>query len=396
MPAYRSAITDQLLGCLTGARPAAVRRNGPERPGAGRHPGPLVSARAAAWAAAMAASLALTAPVQAQERDSFRIAWSIYVGWMPWGYLDESGIMAEWADRYGIEIEIVQINDYIESINQYTAGAFDGVTATNMDTLSIPAGSGVDTTALIVGDYSDGNDAIILKGEGGLEDLAGMPVNLVELSVSHYLLARGLDSVGLSERDLGAVINTSDADMVAAFQSADVQAVVTWNPLVSTILEDPAATRIFDSAGIPGEIIDLLVVNTATLEANPDFGRALVGAWYELMAIMASDTEEGIAARTAMAEASGTDLAGYEAQIASTRFFFDPAEAAAFAEDPALQDTMVNVAEFLFEQGILGEGAPGADFIGVEYPDGAVTGDPGNIRLRFDSRFMRMAAEGAL
>ncbi len=48
-------------------------------------------------------------------------------------------------------VEIVQINDYVESINQYTAGAFDGVSATNMDTLSIPSGSGVDTTALIVG-----------------------------------------------------------------------------------------------------------------------------------------------------------------------------------------------------------------------------------------------------
>ncbi|GAB4234134.1 MAG: hypothetical protein Tsb0032_39740 [Kiloniellaceae bacterium] len=57
----------------------------------------------------------------------------------------------------------MQINDYIESINQYTAGAFDGVSATNMDTLSIPAGGGVDTTALIVGDFSNGNDAVILK-----------------------------------------------------------------------------------------------------------------------------------------------------------------------------------------------------------------------------------------
>lgn len=40
------------------------------------------------------------------------------------------------------------------------------MTATNMDTLSIPAGSGVDTTALFVGDYSDCNDATILKGDG--------------------------------------------------------------------------------------------------------------------------------------------------------------------------------------------------------------------------------------
>jgi len=350
-----------------------------------------------ALAATTALGLALSPAVAtAQDRTEFRVAWSIYVGWMPWGYLDESGIMDRWAERYGIDVEIVQINDYVESINLYTSGEFDGVTATNMDTLSIPAGSGVDTTALIVGDFSNGNDAVILKGEGGIADLAGMPVNLVELSVSHYLLARALDSVGLAERDLDGVVNTSDADMIAAFQTDDVQAVVTWNPLVSTIMETPGANMLFDSSDIPGEIIDMMVVNTETLEANPDFGRALAGAWYELMGIMSSDTDEGIAARTAMAEASGTDLAGYEAQLASTQMFYDPAEAVAFVESEALPETMVTVAEFLFEQGILGEGAPSADFVGVEYPGGVITGDPENVQLRFDTTYMQMAADGSL
>jgi NitT/TauT family transport system substrate-binding protein len=348
-------------------------------------------------AATTALGLALTPGLAtAQERDSFRVAWSIYVGWMPWGYLEDSGIMDKWAERYGIDVEIVQINDYVESINLYTAGEFDGVTATNMDTLSIPAGSGVDTTALIVGDFSNGNDAVIKKGAGGIADLAGMSVNLVELSVSHYLLARALDSAGLAERDLDGVVNTSDADMIAAFQTDDVQAVVTWNPLVSTIAEDPDANILFTSADIPGEIIDMMVVSTETLEANPDFGRALVGAWYELMEIMSSDTEEGIAARTAMAIASGTDLEGYEAQLASTQMFYDPAEAVAFVESETLPETMVTVAGFLFEQGILGEGAPSADFVGIEYPNGVITGDPANVKLRFDPSFMQMAAEGAL
>jgi NitT/TauT family transport system substrate-binding protein len=342
----------------------------------------------AATALALAASAA-----SAQEKTDFRVAWSIYVGWMPWGYLETSGIMDKWAEKYGIDVEIVQINDYVESINQYTAGAFDGVTATNMDTLSIPSGSGVDTTALIVGDFSNGNDAIILKGEGGLADLAGKPVNLVELSVSHYLLARGLDSVGLSEADLAGVINTSDADMIAAFAADDVQAVVTWNPLVSAIMEDPAASKLFDSSDIPGEIIDLMVVNTETLAANPDFGKALVGAWYEVMALMQAGDEEVL---TALAEASGTDLAGYKAQLDSTKMFWTPAEAVAFAADPALKETMVSVAEFLFDKGILGEGAPSADFVGVAYPDGSVTGDANNVTFRFDATFMQMAADGAL
>ncbi|WP_095590129.1 putative urea ABC transporter substrate-binding protein [Actibacterium ureilyticum] len=342
-----------------------------------------------------AAILAATmgAPAWAEQKTEFKLAWSIYVGWMPWGYLEDSGIMDKWADKYGIDVEIVQINDYIESINQYTAGAFDGVSATNMDTLSIPSGGGVDTTALIVGDYSNGNDAVILKGEGDLTSLAGKPVNLVELSVSHYLLARGLDSVGLSEADLDGVINTSDADMIAAYSTNDVQAVVTWNPLVSSILEIPGANKLFDSADIPGEIIDMMVVNTETLADNPDFGKAVAGAWYELMALMAAGDEGAL---TAMAEASGTDLAGYKAQLDSTEMFFDPAAAVAFTESAELPTTMVNVAEFLFDKGILGEGAPSADFVGVAYPDGSTTGDAGNVKFRYDTTYMKMAADGAL
>ena len=347
-------------------------------------------------ALAATAALAFASPLAAQEKTDFRIAWSIYVGWMPWGYLEDSGIMDKWADKYGIDVEIVQINDYIESINQYTAGAFDGVSATNMDTLSIPSGGGVDTTALIVGDYSNGNDAVLIKGDGTMADLAGQPVNLVELSVSHYLLARGLDMNGLSEADLAAVINTSDADMVAAFNTPDVTAAVTWNPLVSTILETPGVTKIFDSADIPGEIIDLMVVNTETLAAHPEFGKALVGAWYETMALMSADSAEGAAARSEMAAASGTDLSGYEDQLATTEMFYDAADAVAFTKGPALSQTMIYVAEFLFDKGILGTGAPSADFVGVAYPDGSTTGDPENVKLRFDTTFLEMAAEGAL
>ncbi len=83
-------------------------------------------------------------------------------------------------------------------MNQYTAGAYDAVTLTNMDGLSIPAAGGVDTTAVIIGDFSAGNDAVILKDKSSLADIKGQPVNLVEFSVSHYLPRPGRsESVGL-------------------------------------------------------------------------------------------------------------------------------------------------------------------------------------------------------
>ncbi|MDP2699724.1 putative urea ABC transporter substrate-binding protein [Thalassospira sp.] len=345
--------------------------------------------------AALLGATASFSPALATEKTDFKVCWSIYVGWMPWGYLQDSGIMEKWAEKYDITVEIVQINDYIESINQYTAGEYDGCSMTNMDALSIPSGGGIDTTALIVGDYSNGNDGIILKDKTALADIAGQNVNLVELSVSHYLLARALETVGLSEMDV-TVVNTSDADMIAAWATGDVTSVVTWNPLLSEIEGQTNATKVFDSANIPGEIIDAMMVNTETLADNPAFGKALTGAWFELMTIIASDSDEGKAARTAMAEASGTDLAGYDAQLATTEMFFDPADAVSFTKSADLPKTMQFVAEFLFDKGILGEGAPGPEYVGVRFADGAVYGDEANIKLRFDPTYMEMAANGDL
>jgi NitT/TauT family transport system substrate-binding protein len=264
-----------------------------------------------------------------------------------------------------------------------------------MDALTIPAAGGVDSTALIIGDFSNGNDAVVLKNRESMAAIEGLSVNLVELSVSHYLLSRGLDSVGLSERDI-TVVNTSDADIVAAFSAPEVEAAVFWNPQLSAALAMPGAVKVFDSSDIPGEIIDLLVVNSETLAANPAFGKALVGAWYEIMATMSGDDDAGKAAREAMANAAGTDLAGYESQLQTTQMFYQPAAAVEFANSPDLAKTMDYVRRFSFDHGLLGDGAPSPDIIGIAFPDGSVLGDSDNLKLRFESIYMQLAADGKL
>jgi NitT/TauT family transport system substrate-binding protein len=335
----------------------------------------------------------LGAQAHAAQKTQFNVCWTIYAGWMPWGYAQTQGIVDKWAKKYGVQIKVTQLNDYVESINQYTAGQFDGCTMTNMDALTIPAAGGVDTTALVPGSYSNGNDGVVIKGQGKtLKDLKGLSVNLVELSVSHYLLARGLDKAGLRERDL-KIVNTSDADIVAAFATPSVQAAVAWNPQLSAIAAMPGATRVFDSSEVPGEIIDLMVVNTATLKDNPALGKALTGAWFEVMALMKAGNGPAL---TQMAKASGTDLPGYQAQLKTTALMHTPADALAFVTSPKLADTMKRVAGFSFEKGLLGEGARSADAIGMAFPGGTTFGNAKNIKLRFDDTYLRQAADGKL
>jgi NitT/TauT family transport system substrate-binding protein len=332
----------------------------------------------------------------AAEKTNFNIAWSIYVGWMPWDYADQSGILKKWATKYGIKIKLTQVNDYVESINQYTAGTFDGCVMTNMDMLTIPAAGGVDSTALIVGDFSNGNDGVVLKGKGKkLEDIKGQKVNLVELSVSHYLLVRALSSVGMRERDL-KIINTSDADIVAAFSTPSSTAVVTWKPQLSEVLKAPDAQLVFDSSKIPGEIIDLMVVNSSALKANPNLGKALVGAWYETLAVMFKNDPAGKAAQSSMAKASGTDLNGFASQLATTRMFITPAQAFEFMSGENLIKTMDLVRKFSFEHGILGRGASSADAVGIQFPAGKTLGDTHNLKMHFDNTFTKLAVDGSL
>ena len=328
----------------------------------------------------------------AAAADKFRVGWSHYTGWEPWAYAQNAGILKKWAAKHGIEIELTLVNDYVESINLYTGGKFDACAMTNMDVLTIPAVGGVDSSVIIVGDFSNGNDGIVLKNGASVKDLKGRRVNLVEFTVSHYMLARALEMNGMSPRDVKTV-NTSDSDIAAIFNTGKDAAVVTWNPPLQQVRNVKGAKLVFDSSRIPGEIMDLMVVRSKAPDA---LKKALTGAWYEVMAIM---SDKGKAANDAiefMAKFSGATAPEFKAQLGTTAMFYKPADAAAFAAGAEVKKTMDQIRSFSFANGLFGKGAKSKDFVGIAFPDGSVLGDKANVKLRFDASYMKMAADGKL
>ena len=317
-----------------------------------------------------------------EEKKTFKVAWSPYTGWEPLAYMDQSGILKKHADKHGITISVDKLNDYVESINLYSSGEYDAVSITNMDALAFPAASGVDSTFLLPTDFSNGNDAIVSKSASSVTELKGKDVKLVELSVSHYLLARALQMNGLSEQDV-AVTNSSDAQIGALFTASDDATVVTWNPIVNSIKTQPNAKTLFDSSKIPGEIIDTLIVKT---DSNSAFKEALSGAWYETMEAMAKGD---VKAMDLIADSAGGTLDEFKEQLTTTEMFYQKSDAKTFIESADLKKTMEFVRSFAFEKGLYGEGAEDKEFIGIEFPDGSVMGDKGNIKLRFTTEFLK-------
>ena len=311
---------------------------------------------------------------------------------MPWVYGQHSGIVDRWAARYGIDIDVVQVDGYIDSIERYMAGEFDACTMTNMDALTLPAAAGIDTTALVLGDFSNGNDGIVLRDGLGLDDLEGRDIHLVEGSVSHYLVARAVERAGLNSEAIN-IVDTGESALVPGVLSGDMNAIATWNPLLSQALAPRKNRLVFSSSEIPGEILDLMVINTAVMNTHPELGRALVGAWYEIMKTMRSGPKSD-AARDFMAEQAGISRQEFEQQLASTEMFYSPGRALALLADPELRLNMERVAKFSAQAGLLGEEAD-AQAIGVSTPSGIV-GNPDNVLLRFDASLTRAAAKGEL
>ncbi len=323
------------------------------------------------------------------ENQTYKIAWTIYAGTLPLGYAQDHGILKKWGDKYGFNLEAVQLNDYIEAQTQFSAGAFAGSVAMTLDALTIPAGSGVDTTVVIPLSTSVGSDGIIVRGKNKtVSDLKGKSINLVELSGSHYMLARALETVGLNERDV-TVVNTSDSDIGAAFVDSSVQAVATWKPQLSQILTQfPDTSLVFDSSDIRGEIVDGLIVSTELLAREPGLGDAIAGAWFEAIAMLAPSHPGHAGFMAYMAEQLNTTQADLESQL-STIEFFTPEASQVYIRSTSFKTKMREITKFAFAHGLLGENAPGPDFIGIEASDGTVIGNSSNVKLRFPDTWIK-------
>ena len=353
----------------------------------------------------LAASLLLGAVCPTPARaalPSFTIGWSVYAGWNPYFYMERSGILGYWARKYGVDIK-VQRFDYAASLDAFVSKNIDACTMTNMEALDMPAAAGVDSSVIIVGDYSNGNDAVLARNGLTLAQLPGHPILLVQKTVSEYLLQRAMELNGLgSQIDRLKLYNTSDSDIVGAFLGdRSNQVAVTWKPLVSEILaQDHSVKELFNSSQIPGEILDLLVVRTDVLN-RPDgsgkrFAEAVTAAWYETMAQLTGTGPDNAKAIAGSAAASDDSVASYKDQLKTTYLFRSAQMAVQFTTSTDIKQKMNLVRQFCYTHGLLGQAVHSPDDVAILYPDGTIQGRKDRVRLRFNDAYMLMAEQGKL
>jgi NitT/TauT family transport system substrate-binding protein len=323
-------------------------------------------------AGALLASLGGCADTASTSMPTLKIAASVYVGWMPWMLAAESELLGSTGQKNGVSLSLIR-GDYAETINQYIAGHVDAIAITNIDALAAFAEAKIASDVILIGSYSAGNDAILLPaGKSELPD--GGEVVLVKNSVSEYVLARYLE---INKRQLSSLklTDVSDANLARTFVAAGdaIAGAVTWKPIVDGVRANANAQSLFDSAALPGEIADCLVVRRSVLEDHPNFAKALLESWFAIMRkLQGTERADTIAS---LARLSASTAAEYESQLATTQLMDTPSKALAALNDPALKQTMDRVAGFVADRELAKTDRPNWYSIGTE----------GNGTLRFNA-----------
>lgn len=304
-----------------------------------------------------------------------------------------SGILAKWAAREGLQINMRYVDSYPASIEGFVAGRYDGCAMTNIDVVTGPLLSGRATAVVVIGDYSAGNDGIVISGGRELSSLAELPIHLVQDSVSHYLLYRASQNFGLNFAGL-TVVDTDENALVSQLASGAAPAIVTWNPHLASARVVPGARVLFDSRRLQGEVLDLMAVRG---DAPDGLRRALVGAWYETVGQLVSDQP---GARTAMlsalAKQAGVTTEEMSEQLEDTAMFFHAWDAAGYFRSPNHVDVWRKALEFAEARALIPNATERRSRVRIEFPQGVSLGGASGSTVVIDDRYTRAAALGDL
>lgn len=215
------------------------------------------------------------------EPDTLRIGSNRWPGHAPLYLADE----LQWLEPAGLRL--VEYPNTSGVLRAFRNGLLDGALLTLDETLTLQS-SGLDLEILLVADLPAGADTLyarppILRPT----DLRGRRVGVESGALGAFFLSRILDRVGL-QADALTVVELPVHEQVAALGENRIDALVSFASL-EPALAALGARRIFDSRELPGEIVDVLVVDRRRIDAGQR--KRLKSLWYEALHIWQQSPE---------------------------------------------------------------------------------------------------------
>jgi NitT/TauT family transport system substrate-binding protein len=257
------------------------------------------------WVGAIALIL-LTLPTLAGASGQITLGVVNWIGYGPIYCAAANG----YYKKYGPDVKLVTFSD-----NSLMAGALEGgeLTASTLtyDQVITANSKGWKLKVVMPVDYSVGGDAVLASSAiRSVADLRGRRVAFQPLSPSDFLLGYVLAGAGLSEKDVRP-INSTPEGVVAIMATTSVDAGVTYEPSVSTILrlgDGKLYHVLISSREAKGMITDVLALKESTLGGNPELAEGLIRGTMDGLAFMRSEPAKATAIIAKTLEVSVADV----------------------------------------------------------------------------------------
>jgi NitT/TauT family transport system substrate-binding protein len=220
----------------------------------------------------LAASAAGPLSCRVSPPGPLRLGANLWIGYEPLFAAERLGLLDR--DR----VHLVELPSSSEVIRAFRNRSLDAAALT-LDEVLILRSLGVDVVVFLVTDTSNGGDVVLGRPPiSGVGDLRGKRVGVESGALGAYMLSRCLDAGGLTVGDITPVPVPVN-EHAAAYESRLVDAVVTFEPVRSSLIKAGAVT-LFSSVQIPGEIVDVLAVARDRVAAHPGQVEHLCDAWF--------------------------------------------------------------------------------------------------------------------
>lgn len=209
------------------------------------------------------------------DLETIRVGSNRWLGYAPFYLADDLG----WTTPSGIRM--VEYPNATGVLRGFRNGMLDAAMLTLDETLLLQGSApDLDLEIILVTNVSAGADALFARVPmTNITELKGRRIGVENTALGAYFLSRVLDQAQLSIADL-EVVSLPIHEQVEAFNNGQIDAVITFAS-EGLALESSGARRIFDSRQLPGEIVDVLVVDRNRVSL--DQRRQLKALWFDAL-----------------------------------------------------------------------------------------------------------------
>jgi len=233
--------------------------------------------------ACLVLSLALSGCMR-QPETALRIGTNVWIGSEPLYLARELGRLDPAA------VQLVEYPSASEVLRAFRNQAIDGMVI-SLDELFGLAADGFQPRIILVVDVSHGADVVVgRRGMRTMSDLKGKSVAVESSALGAFVLSRALAVNGMQASDVN-VVHLESNEQTGAFERGQVDGAVTFDPYRAQFLQAGART-LFDSAQIPGEIVDLLAVRASAIDKEPKAIQALLAGWFDAIDYMTRNPKD--------------------------------------------------------------------------------------------------------